>query len=213
MTSRPKTQGFTLSEVMFTVAIFTFVAAAVFAAYLGSVRLLKIVFSEAELSIRTRELREKLLFRAAPPHDNVLWAGLLSGTNSHQAIEGNGSKILLHCTALKGTTSPQGTVDQTIQLIFHDAGSSACSIFSEDRTDEHAAFRWLHPGNLDFFAGDPTPANIFVADTTDPGRFYVNITARKDIGGFQAQHNERIVVPVFGRTQRSEADGTGGLGR
>lgn len=213
MARHARSSGFTLVELLFTAAIFSLIAGAVFAAYLGSVRLLNIAFAEAELSIRTRELREKLLFHAAPAHNGVVWAGLLSGTNANQVLEGNGSKIRLGCTALKGTTSVQGTANQTIEITLRDAGTPSCSLFSEDRVDERAAFRWLHPGNLDFFAGHSAASDVFVADATDPGRFYINVSARKTTSGFSTTHNERIVVPVFGRTQRSESNGTGGLGR
>lgn len=214
MTPPVSSRGFTLVELLTSVTIFSLVAAGLYTTIVGSSRLLRNVFAEAELSIRTRELRDRLLFHAAPAHDNVVWAGLLSGTNALQAVEGNGTKILLRCTALKGGSTPNGaTANQTIQLVFRDAGSSSCSLFSEDRYDENAPFRWLHPGNLDFFAGNPTPSDILKVDTIDNGRFYINVTARKSVAGFPVEHAERIVVPFFGRTQRTEPDGKGGLCR
>lgn len=208
----PSRRGFTLVELLLTTTIFTFVAVSLFSAYVGGSRLLRQSFAEAELSVRTRELRDKLLFHAAPAHDSVVWAGLLSGTNTHAAVEGNGTRIRLNCTALKGASRPEGTANQSIQLVFRNANTTSCSLFSEDRIDENWPTRWLHPANLDFFAGNPNPAAILVADTLDNGRFYINVTARSSSGGIPCVHNERIVVPVFGRTQRTEVN-AGGLCR
>ena len=60
--------GFTLVELMVTTVIFTIILAAVSSAYLGSVRLLKVTVATAEMSLGMRDLRDRLLFHAAPPH-------------------------------------------------------------------------------------------------------------------------------------------------
>ena len=136
---------------------------------------------------------------------------MLSGGNANAYLEGNGEKVLLRGTALKDDGAR--THDQEIQLVFRDANTEHCTLWSEDRYDEGFGHRWLHPGGLDFFAGASDPGQILVRDRFDEGRFYINVTARKTVAGFTASHNERIVVPVFGRVQRTESDGTGGLGR
>ena len=81
--------GFTLVEMMFAVTIFSVVMLAVLSSFIGSIRLMKVTFATAEMSLRVRDLRERLLFHAAPPHDGTIWAGLLSGTNSTDVLEGN----------------------------------------------------------------------------------------------------------------------------
>lgn len=213
MAASASSRGFTLVELLIATTILAIVATGICSATIGSSRLLRIAFAEAELSVRTRELRDKLLFHAAPPHDNTVWAGLLSGTNAGQVVEGNATKIRQLCTALqyKNNQYSGGARAQTIELVFRDAGLESCSLFSEDRIDANSEFRWLRPGNLNFFAGSPTPSGIVRIDTTDPGRFYVNVSARKTVAGLSVEHAERIVVPVFGRTQQTENDGTGGL--
>ena len=203
--------GFTLVELMVASAVAVILLTALVSSFIGSMRMMASGFSSAELAIRTRELREKLLFHAAPVHDGVVWAGLLSGGNANAYLEGNGEKVLLRGTALKNGGA--GTSDQEIQLVFRDANTEHCTLWSEDRSDERFGWRWLHPGGLDFFAGASEPGQIFVRDRLDEGRFYINVTARKTVAGFTASHDERIVVPVFGRVQRTESDGTGGLGR
>lgn len=205
--------GFTLVELMLTIAIFTLVMTAVGSAFIGGVRLLKATFATAEMSIRARDLRDRLLFYAAPPHHDTVWAGLLSGTNSNDVLEGNATKILMHCAALK--TSGDTVVDQTIQLIFKDFGTKKCSFFSEDRYDERWPHRWLNPSGLNLLADSRNTPPLTWArkadNTEDHSRFYIHLSGRTDVAGLPIEHNERIVVPVFGRQQETRPDGKGGL--
>lgn len=207
--------GFTLVELMVTVSIFAVVSASLASAFVGGVRLLKSTFATAEMSLGVRALRERLLFNAAPPHDGTVWAGLLSGTNSTDVLEGNATKILMHCAALKNANGV--TANQTIQLIFKNPGSQTCSFFSEDRYDERWSARWLHPNNLDLFANSAQKPPLAWArkedDTEDHSRFYIYLSGYKDVAGLPVEHNERIVVPVFGRRQITRLDGKGGLDR
>ena len=48
-------------------------------------------------------------------------------------------------------------------------------------------------------------------NTEDHSRFYIRLTGRTDVAGLSVEHNERIVVPVFGRQQITRTDGKGGL--
>ena len=205
--------GFTLVELMVTVAIFALVSASLASAFIGGGRLLKSTFATAEMSLGVRALRERLLFNVAPPHDGTVWAGLLSGTNSTDVLEGNATKILMHCAALKNADG--ATASQTIQLNLMNSGSRTCSLSSEDRYDERWAPRWLHPNNLDLFADSrqkpPFAWARKVDGTEDHSRFYIYLTGRKAVQGLPVEHNERIVVPVFGRQQITRLDGTGGL--
>ena len=201
--------GLTLVELMVAASIFTLVAASVASAFVGGVRLLKTTFATAEMSLGVRELRERLLFNAALSNDGTVWAGLLSGTNSADVLEGNASKILMHCAALKNVNGE--TASQTIQLIFKNPRTETCSFLIEDRNDES----WLHPGNLNLFADsartDPLTWARKVDGTEDHSRFYIHLTGYKNVIGLPVKHNERIVVPVFGRQQATRQDGKGGL--
>ena len=93
--------GFTLVELMVAATLFSVVLAAMGSAFVGGVRLLKVTFATVEMSLQARELRDRLLFRAAPAHHDTAWAGLLSGTNGTDVLEGNATKIRMHCPALK----------------------------------------------------------------------------------------------------------------
>lgn len=205
--------GFTLVEMIFAVTIFSVVMLAVLSFFIGSIRLLKVTFATAEMSLRVRDLRERLLFHAAPPHDGTIWAGLLSGTNSTDVLEGNATKILMHCAALKNAEGT--TVNQRMEVIFKDYGTKRCSFFSEDRYDERWPQRWLNPGGINLMADSSATAPLVWArnsgNVEDKTRFYIHLTGRMEVTGLPIVHNERIVVPVFGRQQETCADGKGGL--
>ena len=213
MTRGTSKNGLTLVELLVAASIFTVVTASVASAFIGGVRLLKTTFATAEMSLAARALRERRLFYAAPPHDGTVWAGLLSGTNNTPVLEGNASKILMHCAALKSANGT--TANQTIQLIFKDPGSRKCSFFSEDRYDERWSPRWLHPDNLDLFADSAQTPPLSWArkedGSEDHSRFYIHLTGYKAVAGLPVEHNERIVVPVFGWQQATRSDGKGGL--
>lgn len=205
--------GFTLVELMVTSAIAAVIMAAVGSSFVGGIRLMKATFATAEMSLRSRDLRDRLLFHASPIHDGTAWAGLLSGTNGNDVLEGNGTKILMYCPALK--TSGNATANQTIQLVFRDYGSEKCRFFSEDRYDERWPHRWLNPGGLNLLADSQNTPPLAWArkadDTEDHSRFYIHLSGRTDVAGLSVEHDERIVVPVFGRQQETRQDGKGGL--
>ena len=211
MTCNPSRDGFTLVELMLTSAISAVILGAVASSFIGGIRLMKMTFATAEMSLRSRDLRDRLLFHAAPTHDDTVWAGLLSGTNQNDVLEGNATKTNMHCAALK--TSGNTTANQTIQLIFKDFGTEKCRFFSEDRYDERWPHRWLHPGGLNLLADSSKTAPLAWAQTYDgaKSRFYIYLTGRIDVSGLLVEHNERIVVPVFGKQQDTWPGGTGGL--
>ena len=205
--------GFTVVELMVTTTIFVIVLSALYSSFIGGIRLLKATFATAELSLRARDLRERLLFHAAPPHHDTIWAGLLSGTNGTDVLEGNATVIFMHCPALKNAT---GTMDnQTIRVVFRDYGNEKCRFFSEDRFDERWPQRWLNPGGLNLMAESGTTTPLVWArksdNSEDHTRFYIRLTGRMDVAGIPVRHGERIVVPVFGCQQETRSDGKGGL--
>ena len=207
--------GFTLVELMVAATLFSVVLAAMGSAFVGGVRLLKVTFATVEMSLQARELRDRLLFRAAPAHHDTAWAGLLSGTNGTDVLEGNATKIHMHCPALKNVNG--ATASQTIELTLRDYGTKRCRFFSEDRFDERWPHRWLNPGGLNLLADSATKVPLVWArkadNSEDHSRFYIRLTGRTAVAGFPIRHDERIVVPVFKRQQETPKDGKGGLDR
>ena len=209
-----KRRGFTLVEVVLATSIFSLMAVALFSAFIGGQRLLKLTLARSELSLRSRELRDKLLFHAAPSSGETTWAGLLSATNgTGSPIQLNGSKILLYASGVKGKSAYGGTsVPQTIDLTQTKDGDSASYLKSSEPKGQNGMTRWLQPGKLDFFGGNDTSSPVFDATPLEEDkRFYVNVRGRIEVGGITVAHDERIVVPLFGSTQSTEDDEGGGL--
>ncbi len=205
--------GFTLVELMVAATIFTIMMSALFSSFVGGIRLLKATFATSEMSLRARDLRERLLFHAAPTHHDTIWAGLLSGTNGTDVLTANATKILMYCQAMKSSTGTR--VDQTIQVKFKNYGSSTCSFYSEDLYDRTWPQRWLNPGGLNLLADSGATTPLVWArksdNTEDRTRFYIHLTGRMDVAGIPIEHGERIVVPIFGSLQETRMDGKGGL--
>ena len=211
---RPR-PGFTLVELMIATFVFGLVVTCTWGSFSGATRLLRTTMARQEMSLRARELRDKLLFHATPDYNRTRWSGLLSATNGGQIVQGNGTKLVLFCPALKestdGSFSGNGSV-QTLQLLLRDDNSEKRSLFSEDRHDERWKFRWLHPGNLNLFAANSARNPVFddrhLANTN---RLYVNFTGRVKVGAQVVEHNERVVVPLYGKTQPTATNKGGGL--
>lgn len=207
-------KGFTLTEVLLATTLFSLMAVAIFSASIGGQRLLKLTLARGELALRSRELREKLLFHAAPNYGGTVWAGLLTGTNATASIvQSNGSKLLLHATGLKGSSAFSGdSVPQTIELSQVTDTDGNRRLDSADTHDATWVTRWLCPGNLNLFAGNDAAFPVFDAtDLNEDKRLYVNVRGRITVGGVTVAHDERIVVPIFGAIQTTETNNGGGL--
>ena len=215
--------GFTLVELMLAMTVFVIIAAALASSFLGGIRLLKATFATAEMSLQARELRDRLLFHVTPPHDGMVWTGLLAGTNRVSAtnpqnredvlnIHANPPVIQMGGTAMKINGQTVETVNQTMEVTFQDYGKEERRFFNRDRVDE----RWLNPGGMNLMAeaSDKAPVLSWAKNkdnAEDRTRFYIRLAGRMDVAGLPIRHDERIVVPVFGCQQETRPDGKGGL--
>ena len=185
--------GFTLVEMMLALAIFSLVVGGLMTSVIAIHKTSLDAFATAELSVRTRELRDKLLFHAAPPHGGCVWAGIRSGNagDGQQVIQGGKIRMLTFGVR----TDTGNSVEQTIELVPSADGKSRRFVNDGDRTDERWASKWLDPGRIGFL---PEKNAVEIADVQlgkDEEAFVVNL--RSAAG--QKKYAERIVVPVFGR--------------
>ena len=215
--------GFTLVELMLAMTVFVIIAAALASSFLGGIRLLKATFATAEMSLQARELRDRLLFHVTPPHDGMVWTGLLAGTNRVSAtnpqnredvlnVHANPPVIQMGGTAMRIDGQTVETVNQTMEVTFQDYGKEERRFFNRDRVDE----RWLNPGGMNLMAeaSDTAPVLSWAKNkdnAEDRTRFYIRLAGRMDVAGLPIRHDERIVVPVFGCQQETRPDGKGGL--
>ena len=74
--------GYTLLELLVAISIFSLVAAAIGTSAVACLKLCRTAVVEAELSLRARELREKLLFHVRLPTSTAAYDGLLSAPST-----------------------------------------------------------------------------------------------------------------------------------
>lgn len=198
--------GFTVVELAIASSIVALVIGSLCSTIMGVQKLVSRSYTEAELSIRMRALREKILFHAAPPHDGKVFAGVLSGmTTSRSAlpIEG-GIKINVLAGSMK--LSDGSSQDQNIQLVLENSSQgSSRKYFKNDGETGFQRLHWLRLEN----AGDGRTAtanlgylgeNALVDDLLGTARrnlYFINLSAK--LGDIERR--ERVVVPVFATEQ------------
>jgi len=185
--------GFTLVEVMVTASIMAVVLGGLAALMLGSHRLVKGAYAEAELSVQLRMLREKLLFHVAPPHGGKVWSGLLSGgsVNGASVIEGT-TKIRM---GANGIVLLDGSpCQQSIELVAHtelesDGSLARWFVNDGDRVDDQWQRKHLRPIE-GYLADDWLDATVLAGNHV----FFITLDAHMN----GCVRRERISVPVFG---------------
>lgn len=192
-------RGFTLLELMTASCILVLVVGGVFSAFVGIWSMTGTLVAEAELSVRMRELREKLLFHTAPPHDGCVWSGVLSGSDRGNVVEG-GFKIKMD-NAYGYDTENSRVVNQRIELVPVVSGEKAFFGNDGDRYDEHWETRWLDPGKIGWL---PSEDRLMDDELGKRNVFYINLEASvKSSPHTVVTRRERVTVPVFGKIQRT----------
>ena len=171
--------------------------------FLGAHSLVQGAYAEAELSIQLRFLREKLLFHVAPPHNDKIWAGLLSGSGiGNSPVVENSFKVRMAANGID--LSSGAPCSQTIELIpdtrTGSDGSTARWFKNDgDRVDDQWQRPYLRPVPSYLPATWPTDSEV-----TARNIFFVTL----DIAMNGYRRSERLTIPVFGKVQEP---GTGGV--
>jgi len=192
-------RGFTLVELMVASGILALVIGGTLGAFVALQRMTRTAFAESELAIGMRQLREKLQFHAAPPHDGRIWTGVLSGVNSGAVIEG-GTKILMG-SSWGFDQNTKKAVSQRIELVTaqrtaSDGGTRRWFVNDGDRYDESWTTRWLIPSGISWLPADDL---LVATELAKRNVFYINLEATSS----GVTRRERITVPVFGKAQRT----------
>jgi len=167
-------RGFTLVEMMFAVTITALVMGMLSGLLFGLPRVIQHAYSESELSVRMRLLRDKLLFRAEPISGSRVYAGILSGMSEDPDTLVNENRITAQALALDTASSGASSlVDQSINLSVTGMDSYL--------TDKTEIENRLISGQKIYF---------------------INLCAKRGEGVGEVEHRERIVVPVFGAEQK-----------
>ena len=178
-------KGFTLLEMMTAVAIFTLVIAGVGSAFIGVIRMSKTAMAEAELSVRMRMFREKLLYHVEPPHDGKVFAGLLT------ADKGVEQGVRVRATGEGFDTMTGGKVVQTIRV---SAGTERYRN-EGDGTGGNRLDDWLNSSGI---AISPGSGGGFDWSVQDDDGFY---TVAFEASAAGMTRKERVVIPIFGKEQ------------
>lgn len=197
MTVSRSRAGFTMTELMIASTIMVIVMCSIGSTFMFCHRIMKTVTAETELSLGTRELRDKLLFKVAPYHDGIYYAGLLSATSktARAAIESDAC-IMMYSPAYRASDGVMQSQDQRI-IMWSDQGGY---YLFNDRDRKNV--RWLKPTTTHLISenGGNMSSILDDSDLAIKNRFYFDVIMT--VNG--ERRGERITVPLFGRIQPTE---------
>ena len=181
--------GFTLVEMLTATVIFSLVVGGIGTFMIGAYRMTKGTFAMATLSVQQREIRERMLFRAAPVREGVAWPGMISGANDNLSVIGSGEKIQMSAVGVNLTT---GAAVQPVGSNIRIARqTSARGGYFVNEGDETTGGRWLRP--LDATC----VPDSWVDESTDYTSVFVTLGGALD----GVSVTNRVVVPRFGVVQ------------
>ena len=205
-------RAFTLVELMTASVVGIIVLTAVGSTFMSALRMLATAMADTELSLSAREIRERLLFRAAPVIDGVVYAGILSGTNSSSIVEGGATpNIQMSCPALGETFADRPAQSMRIMLTTDSDGSKY--LFNERMPEKERHRRWLRPGGFSLKDGRIADIVGVLHPAGNPNGIYrlsldVNLSYGMRYAGGEVVRRERVSAPALGKAQpMSDAEG------
>ena len=196
--------GFTLLEMLFASAIFVIVVSQLAGVFIGAQRLLKRAFTEAELSLVSRQMRERLLFKARPDSGDKCCAGLLSAAD--QTVGWSSLQATIPCVdASTGLDESSAQSQFAIGSQWNSSrGDNDLMVWDQFNT---AAKKWLFPSQMS--------CGWTWSDWCDTGGVCDGFADREKYAATKGQYyyltiyykangverKERVVVPVFGKVQ------------
>ena len=196
--------GYTLLEMLIAVSIFSLVSASIGTSAVACLRLCRTAVVEAELSLRARELREKLLFHVRLPTSTAAYDGLLSAPST--------SRVDSVAFTYEGEQLPLGTINngnrprQSHRLLL--AGSGDQTYPMDDHAPHNAANeRWLRPGGF-YLAGDAYTTEPFITSVAETSRnalrraqVYMALSVKAEDGTVLGRREETMIVPFLNAVQ------------
>lgn len=185
--------GYTLLEMLMAVAILSLVTAQFGGSLVACLRLYRVAIAEAELPLRARELREKLLFHVQSPADNMTYDGLLSAANPSVdtvAINYSGEQIPKETLPFERSTK-QHRLRLDERFLINDGNQ-------QDRS-------WLRPGGIPFSPEFTWNDFAEMQDAGTGNRIYLrlSLTATAINGDELGTRREAIILPLFNRYQKN----------
>jgi len=193
--------GLTLVEVLMASAISTLVALAVASGASACYQFYESMMADTELSLRGRELRDKLLFHEVAPNNGIVHTGVLSGTN----VTVSTTAISMTCETI-GTAGTRGK--RALRLKLDGTGKSRK--LKEDALQTSP--NWLAPSEM--WVNTNWVDLVNSTDIATKNRLFIrlplSISVRRPLGGTAVlSRTERISVPLFGKVQKTPNTTTG----
>ena len=164
-------QGFTLTETLLVTALTSVILAMGGTTLVASARLFEATVADIELSLRSRALREKLLYRVDDTDPSA--GGLMNTELSTLQIQNPNAKGKGNTLRFKPRRGQPNRLAMSNKKIRPDRGSA----------------RWLATGNLEF-----NSENIFEPVTNDNGIVVLDLDLSLQIGRrTYAQRNKAVV--------------------
>lgn len=166
--------GFTLTETMFVTAITCVVIAMGSTTLAASIRLFEATVADIELSLRSRALREKLLYQlndAAPGEGGLMSARFSELQIQNPNANGRGNGLLF-----RPRNGPSNRLAMNNRKVRADRGNA----------------RWLETGNLVFNSND-----IFASVSNDNGIVVLNLDLSLQIGTRVYSQQDKAVVQIM----------------
>lgn len=200
--------GYTLLEMLIAVSIFSLVSASIGSSAVACLRLCRTAVVEAELSLRARELREKLLFHVRLPTSTAAYDGLLSAPST--------SRVDSVAFSYEGEQLPLGNIAngnrarQSHRLFL--AGSGDQTYPMDDHAPHNTANeRWLRPGGF-YLAGDAYTTEPFITSVAETSRnalrrahVYMALSVKAADGTVLGRREETMIVPFLNAVQTQVA--------
>lgn len=199
MQDRTSRAGFTLVEVLVAAGILTIVVAQVAGVVIPCVRLFHGVIAQCELPLRTRELREKLLFHMRPPEATKGYGGLLSVRSIH--TDTVAVNMVDEYVPIPLTLKREGTQSHRL---FSWQDEKGWFLMNDHLPHVAPYMYWLRTGGM-YQGGSQNWEDVVERRNLDTqNRLYVNlhVTAGSLAGLDLGTRAERVIVPLFGREQQ-----------
>lgn len=200
MKDPPSRSGFTLVEVLIASTILIIVVAQFAVAGVACMRMFHGAIAQSELSIKMRELRERLLFHLRPPDEGRFYAGLLSATSiapGSRALRVSGGDVVpMPLTVARNDV-------QSHAIAFEDDEAGGSYLVDADAPADEGHLRWLHAGGLFLHPDLDWSTFVEYGKINEQNRLYLTLTlaAESTAGIDWGSRTERIVVPIFGKAQ------------
>ena len=197
MNGRNTRTGFTLVEVLVATGLLALVMTMLVGVVVPCVRLYHGTIAQCELPLRTRELREKLLFHMRPTDAGKCYGGLLSVQSVH--ADTVAINMVDEYVPQPLTLKREGTQSHRLFVWQDDKGW----FLMNDHLPHVAPYMyWLRTGGM-YQTG--SQGDVIERQNLDvQNRLYINlrVTAGSLAGFDLGTHSERVIVPLFGREQK-----------